>query len=51
MFNKPSRQHTAKALSVNEEFWNKIGKPRTFFAQPFSVEFACVKFSSAFTMN
>ncbi len=34
MFNKPSQQHTAKALSVNEDFWNKIVKPQTFFARP-----------------
>ena len=32
MFNKPSQQNTAKALSVNEDFWNKIVKPQTFFA-------------------
>jgi hypothetical protein len=34
MFNKPSQQHTAKALSVNEEFWNKIVKFEPFFARP-----------------
>jgi hypothetical protein len=43
MFKKPNQYLNPAQFSVNEEFRNKIVKPRTFFAAPFSIEFACVK--------
>jgi len=36
MFKKPCQHLNAAALSVNEDFRNKIAKPRTFLALPFS---------------